>query len=147
MTAHRAVGFEVVALIDLPLTATPQDAEVALAASLTTLPETVALLEGVDTGIQGNQSLSDQVTAIANSSGRGLVTQDDGLNTVQKLADRARMARRSCWAAWLRIRSARFCSGGFRIGPPASLLRRSRRFCKTDWRSNNHQNGPHWRVQ
>lgn len=86
MARHRAAGFEVVALLDLPLQSAPSDAEVALAAGLAILPETVALLEGPGTGIQGNRGLSDQVTAIARDSGRGLVTQDNGLNTVQKLA-------------------------------------------------------------
>lgn len=89
MARHRAAGFEVAALLDLPLQASPQDAEVALVAGLDTLSETVALLEGPGTGIQGNRGLSDQVIAIANATGRGLVTQDSGLNTVAKLARNA----------------------------------------------------------
>ncbi|MHA6262104.1 divergent polysaccharide deacetylase family protein [Arenibacterium sp. CAU 1754] len=88
MARHRESGFEVVALIDLPENATAQDAEVALAASFEALPETVGMLEGTGTGIQGNRTLSDQVTAFAGSTGRGLITQGNGLNTVQKLAVR-----------------------------------------------------------
>ncbi|MFC3616613.1 divergent polysaccharide deacetylase family protein [Lutimaribacter marinistellae] len=88
MTRHRAAGFEVALLTDLPAAATPQDAETALAVWLDRLPETVALVEGTGSGFQGNRALSDQVTDIASGTGRGLVTQDSGLNTVQKLAAR-----------------------------------------------------------
>ena len=88
MAARRAAGFEVVALVDLPAGATAQDAEVALSASFEMLPETVALLEGTQSGFQGSRDLSNQVTAIVKGSGRGLITQDNGLNTAQKLAQR-----------------------------------------------------------
>ena len=88
MARHRAAGFEVVALADLPPTATAQDAEVTLSVWLESVPEVVAVLEGTGPGIQGNRSLSDQVTAIASDSGLGLITQASGLNTVQKLAAR-----------------------------------------------------------
>ncbi|MEM9550257.1 MAG: divergent polysaccharide deacetylase family protein [Pseudomonadota bacterium] len=89
MEKHRAAGFEIVMLIDMPSTATAQDAEVMLAAGFDAVPKSVAVLEGVSTGIQGNRALSDQVTAITADSGRGLITQDNGLNTAQKLAARA----------------------------------------------------------
>lgn len=89
MKRYREAGFEVLALTDLPKAASAQDAEVSLAVWLETLPETVGLLEGVNTGIQGNRKLADQVAAIAAGTGRGLVVQDNGLNTVQKLAARA----------------------------------------------------------
>lgn len=88
MAAHRAAGFEVLALIDLPAQGTAQDAEVALAASFDNLSEAVGLLEGTQTGIQGNRGLSDQVSAFVGSTGRGMITQSNGLNTVQKLAVR-----------------------------------------------------------
>ncbi|WP_170424552.1 divergent polysaccharide deacetylase family protein [Ruegeria arenilitoris] len=88
MARHREAGFEVLALADLPKAASAQDAEVSMAVWLETLPETVGILEGVDTGIQGNRKLADQVAAIAGDTGRGLITQDNGLNTVQKLAAR-----------------------------------------------------------
>lgn len=89
MRARREAGFEVVALIDLPAAALPADAEVALAAALAALPESVAVLEGIGSGIQGNRPLSDQVTEILAQTGHGLVTQDNGLNTVPKLAARS----------------------------------------------------------
>lgn len=88
MAKHRAAGFEVLAMADLPKAASAQDAEVSLSVWLDMLPETVGILEGVETGIQGNRKLADQVAAIAGGTGRGLITQDNGLNTVQKLAAR-----------------------------------------------------------
>ncbi|KIC34853.1 polysaccharide deacteylase family 2 protein [Leisingera sp. ANG-S5] len=86
MAARRAAGFEVLMLADLPREATPQDAETALEVWRGKLPEAVAILEGVDTGVQGNRPLADQVAAVAAAAGYGLLTQDSGLNTVQKLA-------------------------------------------------------------
>lgn len=88
MARHRAAGFEVVSLIDLPKGATAQDAEVALAASFAAMPEVVAVLEGPNSGVQGNRSLADQVSAIVDSTGHGLILQENGLNTVYKLAER-----------------------------------------------------------
>lgn len=88
MARHRAAGFEVVALVDLPGEATAQDAEVTLSVWLESLPQVVALLEGTGSGIQGNRNLSDQVTAIVQGSGLGLVMQARGLNTAYKLAAR-----------------------------------------------------------
>ncbi len=89
MARHRAAGFEVVSLINLPIGATAQDAEVALAASFAAMPEVVAVLEGPESGVQGNRSLADQVSAIVQGTGHGLILQENGLNTVYKLAERA----------------------------------------------------------
>ncbi|MBQ4826438.1 divergent polysaccharide deacetylase family protein [Leisingera sp. HS039] len=86
MVARRAAGFEVLMLADLPRSASPQDAETALEVWRGKLPEAMAILEGIGTGVQGNRALADQVAAVAASAGYGLVTQDSGLNTVQKLA-------------------------------------------------------------
>lgn len=88
MARHREAGFEVLALIDMHEAASAQDAEVSLSVWLDQLPHTVGILEGVGSGIQGNRKLADQVAAIAGDTGRGLVIQDNGLNTVQKLAAR-----------------------------------------------------------
>lgn len=89
MRAHRQAGFEVVSLVDLPAAAQPVDAEVALDAGFNVLSQSVAVLEGTGSGIQGNRALSDQVTRIVGEAGYGLITQDNGLNTVPKLAERA----------------------------------------------------------
>ncbi|MFD3191375.1 divergent polysaccharide deacetylase family protein [Sedimentitalea sp. HM32M-2] len=88
MARHRAAGFEVVALVDLPQGATAQDAEVLLSAGFDTLTEAVGVLEGPGTGIQGSRDLSGQVAAFVKSTGRGLLTQAAGLNTALKLARR-----------------------------------------------------------
>lgn len=88
MRARRQAGFEVVALAGLPDGATASDAEVALAAGLDILPETVAIMEAPGGGFHTDRALSDQVTQIAAASGRGLVTQDGGLNTAARLAQR-----------------------------------------------------------
>jgi hypothetical protein len=88
MAARRAAGFEVMVLADLPRTASAQDAETALSVWLSNLPQAMGILEGVNTGVQGNRSLASHVAALARDMGYGLVMQDNGLNTVQKLAHR-----------------------------------------------------------
>lgn len=84
--ARRAAGFEVLMLADLPREATPQDAETAMAVWIQQMPQAVGILEGVQTGFQGNRALADQMVAVMRASGFGMVTQNNGLNTVQKLA-------------------------------------------------------------
>lgn len=86
MARHRDAGFEVVAMFNLPREGRPQDAEVALSAGFDRLPEALAVMEGTGTGVQGNRKMSDQVAAFAGSTGRGLITLGNGLNTMQKLA-------------------------------------------------------------
>lgn len=86
MRARRAAGFEVLILADLPREAAPQDAETALAVWMEQLPQAVGFLEGVETGYQGNRPLADQMVAGIQAAGYGMVTQNSGLNTVQKLA-------------------------------------------------------------
>ena len=88
MAARRAAGFEVLILADLPRGAAPQDAETALPVWLETLPEAVGVMEGAGTGVQGSRQLAEQVSAAAAANGLGLVLQNQGLNTVQKLAAR-----------------------------------------------------------
>ncbi|MDW4497543.1 divergent polysaccharide deacetylase family protein [Sulfitobacter sp. D35] len=86
MQEYRARGFEVLAMLDLPEGATARDAEVSVAAAFGNLPEAVALMEGTGSGIQSTRAASNQVTAILGQTGHGLVTQNRGLNTAQKLA-------------------------------------------------------------
>lgn len=86
MQARRAAGFEVLILADLPREATPQDAETTMGVWMQQLPQAVGILEGVDTGFQGNRPLADQMVAVMKATGYGMVTQNSGLNTVQKLA-------------------------------------------------------------
>ncbi|MDE4096338.1 polysaccharide deacteylase family 2 protein [Phaeobacter gallaeciensis] len=86
MAARRAAGFEVLILSDLPREAMPQDAETAMEVWLDRVPQALGILEGVETGVQGNRPLADQVSDVARTGGYGLVLQNSGLNTVQKLA-------------------------------------------------------------
>jgi polysaccharide deacetylase 2 family uncharacterized protein YibQ len=86
MAAYRDAGFEVLAMVDLPEGALAEDAEVNLSVALDTLPEVVGVLDGVRTGIQTTPDAGRQVARILSQSGHGLVTQNRGLNTVQKLA-------------------------------------------------------------
>lgn len=89
MARHRANGFEVVALVQLAPDARPTDAETALAAALAKLPQAVAILEDPDKSLQRDRAVSDQVSAIVRQTGHGLILQNNGLNTAQKLAARA----------------------------------------------------------
>lgn len=89
MAAYRAEGFEVLAMVDLPQAAQPQDAETSLAVALRAVPEAVGVLEGIGEGVQGSRQAALQVAEILAEKGHGFVTQNRGLNTVQKLAARS----------------------------------------------------------
>lgn len=91
MARHRSAGFEVISLVDLPRGASAQDAEVSLSAGFDRLTEAVGVLEGPDTGLQGNRNLSGQVVDFAKNTGRGVVMRASGLNTAYKLALRDRV--------------------------------------------------------
>ena len=86
MARHRANGFEVVALMDLPEGTSPDDVDATLASGLAALPEAVALLEAPDGTVQADRALSDRVTQSVAASGHGLILQPSGRDTVQKLA-------------------------------------------------------------
>ncbi|QJF50928.1 divergent polysaccharide deacetylase family protein [Roseobacter ponti] len=87
--AYRNEGFEVLAMINLPEGASATDAEVSVAAALAAVPEAVGVLEGPGTGVTTTPDAARQVSEILAASGHGLVTQNRGLNTAQKLAARA----------------------------------------------------------
>ena len=86
---YRDAEFEVMAMIDLPEGATATDAETTFSVILPDLKGVIGVLEGVEGGLQSNREAADQVTAILEQSGHGLVTQDNGLNTMPKLAVKA----------------------------------------------------------
>ena len=86
MRIYRDEGFEVLAMVDLPAGAQPSDAETTFGVAFNHMPEVVGVLEGNHTGLQPNREVADQVTAILEQGGYGLVTQDKGLNTMPKLA-------------------------------------------------------------
>lgn len=85
---YREMGFEVLAMVDLPAEAAPGDVEVALDAHLSVMPQAVAVMEGTGDGLQGSKPLSDQVTAVLMGSGHGLLMFQKGLDTARKLASR-----------------------------------------------------------
>ena len=86
--SYRAMGYETLAMIDIPAQAAAADVEVAMEAHLSALPGAVGVLEGTVDGLQGTRDLSDQVTEVLLASGHGLVMFANGLNTAQKLASR-----------------------------------------------------------
>ena len=92
MARYREAGFEVLALADIPETATAGDVEASLAATLAALPETVAVLEGDKAGLQGSRVISDQVAAILGETGHGLILAPRGLDTARKAASKAGLA-------------------------------------------------------
>jgi len=88
MARYRAAGRDVLVLADIPEGAAASDVEVNLDATLSALPEVVAVMEGDGTGLQGSRAVSDQVTAWLRDSGHGLVMYPQGLDTARKLAER-----------------------------------------------------------
>ncbi|WP_375553799.1 divergent polysaccharide deacetylase family protein [Roseovarius mucosus] len=85
---YRAAGFEVLAMADLPEGARPEDAEVAMQAWFTQVPQAVAVLEGAGAGLQSSREATAQLAPILKESGHGLVMHPNGLNTAQKLIAR-----------------------------------------------------------
>ena len=88
MTAYRNAGFEVLALMNLPVGATPQDAAVNLDAALDAVPQAVALIEGPGSGLQTSSEVTDQLISSLKQSGHGIVLQAKGLNSAQRDAER-----------------------------------------------------------
>lgn len=86
MKGYRDQGFEVVVLGAVPSGAQASDVEVALEATLSSVPEAVAVLEPPSGGLQSSRQVSDQVTRVVRDSGHGLVLMPNGLNTAQALA-------------------------------------------------------------
>ena len=85
---YREMGFEVLAMVDLPAAAEPADVEVALDAHLAVMPQAVGVMEGTGDGLQGSKPMSDQVTAVLQGTGHGLLLFQNGLDTARKLASR-----------------------------------------------------------
>ena len=88
MAGYRAAGFEVMAMIDLPEGAGPQDAEVTMQSVLARLPEVVAVMEGPGSGLQSSRDAARQLAPILLESGHGAVFFPKGLNTAQQLLAR-----------------------------------------------------------
>ncbi|MEM7732018.1 MAG: divergent polysaccharide deacetylase family protein [Pseudomonadota bacterium] len=88
MAQYRAAGLEVLAMVDLPEGSSATDAEVAMQTYLAALPETVAVMEGVGSGLQSSREAAEQLIPILQESGHGLVLFSEGLDTAKKLISR-----------------------------------------------------------
>ncbi|MDU8911474.1 divergent polysaccharide deacetylase family protein [Aestuariicoccus sp. MJ-SS9] len=86
--AYRALGYDVLALADIPEGARASDVEVALAGSLAAVPEAVAVMEQPGGAMQSTRDVTEQLAAYLLGSGHGLVMLPNGLNTAQALAAR-----------------------------------------------------------
>lgn len=89
MAAYRAAGFEVALNAELPLRASVSDIEAAFDFFFTTVPEAVAVLDSTGSGFRGDRRIINAVNTIIAESGHGLLTFDEGLNTVQQTATAA----------------------------------------------------------
>lgn len=92
MAAYRAAGQEVVIRALLPANATPVDLEQSFQALALSLPETVALLDTPEGGLQENRVLATQAIPILKAQGRGIVTFDRGLGAADQVARREGLA-------------------------------------------------------
>jgi polysaccharide deacetylase 2 family uncharacterized protein YibQ len=88
MSAYRALGYEVAALVTLPAAAQPTDVEQSLGGAIAAIPEAVALIEAPGGELQADRSVTEQVTSFVADSGHGLVFLPNGLNTAQAIAQR-----------------------------------------------------------
>jgi polysaccharide deacetylase 2 family uncharacterized protein YibQ len=86
MKAYRAAGIEVGVLANLPASATATDVEIFFEAAFTTLPETVAVLDVGEAGLQSDPEVISQALIALSEDGRGLVTVSRGLNTALRAA-------------------------------------------------------------
>lgn len=83
---YRANGLEVLAVARVAEGAEPADAEIAIEAALTAVPEAIGILEAPEGGLQGSRGVAAQVASVLAKSGHGLVSMPQGLNTGQQLA-------------------------------------------------------------
>lgn len=86
--AYKAAGREVVLIPSLPPRATPQDVEVSLGANLAGIEGAVAVMDPGSAGFQSDRAAVGQVVSILATTGHGLITATQGLNTAQQIADR-----------------------------------------------------------
>lgn len=88
MMAYRSLGYEVATIARLPDGAQPADVEQILAGALAAVPESVALVEAPQGGLQSDRSSIEQTAAFVADSGHGLVFLPNGLNTAEAIARR-----------------------------------------------------------
>lgn len=92
MSAYRAAGQEVVIRAVLPSNATPGDLEQSFQALAIGLPETVAMMDVPEGGLQEDRVLATQAIPILKAQGRGIVTYDRGLGAADQVARREGLA-------------------------------------------------------
>lgn len=84
---YRAAGFEVAMLATgIPAGAAPKDVEVTFQNNLAVLPQAMAVIDLPEAVFQNDRRLSQQVVAILQAAGLGLITYDKGLNAADQLA-------------------------------------------------------------
>ncbi|MEC8666681.1 MAG: divergent polysaccharide deacetylase family protein [Pseudomonadota bacterium] len=92
MRRYRDEGHEVLALVDLPQGATPQDLSVAAQDWLARMDQVVAVMEAPAadgaSALQAGRAIGEQLASILVTSGHGLLLYPQGLDTTRKLASR-----------------------------------------------------------
>lgn len=86
---YRADGFEAAALAKVPEGAQPSDVEITFESVFRSLPETVAVLDIGEGGLQADRAVTEQAMEILAAQGRGFVSVSQGLNTATRAADQA----------------------------------------------------------
>jgi len=76
-------------LAKVPEGAVPTDVEVAFESAFSTLPETIAVLDVGDGGLQNDRDVTEQAMEILASQGRGFINASQGLNMAGRAADKA----------------------------------------------------------
>lgn len=92
MTGYRADGFEVAVLAKVPEGAVPSDVEITFESVFQTLPESIAVLDIGEGGLQADREVTGQAMEILAAQGRGFVTISQGLNTATRAAEQAGVA-------------------------------------------------------
>lgn len=87
METYRADGFEVAVLAKLPEGALPSDVEISFESIFGTLPESIAVLDLGESGLQADRAVTEQAMNILASQGRGLITVSQGLNMSLRAAE------------------------------------------------------------
>ncbi len=89
MDRYRADGFEVGVLAKVPEGAVPSDVEIAFESVFSTLPETIAVVDLGEAGLQADREVTAQAMEILAAQGRGYITVSQGLNTASRAAELA----------------------------------------------------------
>ncbi|MEN8841601.1 MAG: divergent polysaccharide deacetylase family protein [Octadecabacter sp.] len=97
MASYRASGFEVAVLAKLPEGALPSDVEVTFQSVFAMLPETVAVLDLGDGGLQSDRDVTQQAMDILASQGRGFISVSQGLNMAGRAAQAANVPAASVY--------------------------------------------------